>query len=246
MKGLELTGLVKRYRRRTVVDGVSLRAEPGKVIALFGPNGAGKTTTFKLALGIERADAGSVRLDGRPLDGLALHERARAGLGYVPQGPSVLWGLTVRQNLTAILKALGKPDTGSRASALLGRYGLEEVADQKAHTLSGGERRRLEFARALCAQPRVLLCDEPFAGVDPLARARIAGDIRRLADDGVSVVLTDHSAVQALETCDEAHLLVDGKVVVSKPPKEMEQDALARRLYLGESSPIGRGSSGDR
>ncbi len=238
MSGLELSGLVKRYRRRTVVDAVSLCARPGRVVALFGPNGAGKTTTFKLALGIVRADGGTVRLDGVCLDGLALHERARAGLGYVPQGPSVLWGLTVRQNLTALLSALRHNDPKSRAEQLLGRYGLEAVADQKAHTLSGGERRRLEFARALCPQPRVLLCDEPFAGVDPLARQRIAGDIRRLAEDGMSVVLTDHSAVQALETCDEAHLLVDGKVVVSKPPKEMARDALARKLYLGESAVI--------
>ena len=226
-------GLVKRYRGRAVVDRVDIEVRPGEVVALLGPNGAGKTTTFRLLLGLTEPDAGTVSF-GRPLDGLPLHRRARRGLGYLPQGPSVFRGLGVRENLTALLAALGKPRVAARADELLARFGLASLGDQRASTLSGGERRRLEFARALTSEPRILLVDEPFAGVDPLATAGISAAIGELRDDGVGVLLTDHTVREALALSDRVALIVDGRVVLTGPPDEIRRSDVARRLYLGD------------
>jgi lipopolysaccharide export system ATP-binding protein len=226
--------LTKSYRGRVVVDGVGLAVGAGEVVGLLGPNGAGKTTTFKLILGLERQERGAVELGGRALDGLPLHRRARRGLGYLPQGPSVFQGLAVRDNLLVLLETLGRPEPRHRAAELLEQFGLTARADQRASTLSGGERRRLEFARALCSAPRILLTDEPFAGVDPLAVAGITAAIRELRGAGVGVLLTDHSVRQALEICDRIYLIVEGKIVEEGTPGQLRDSATARRLYLGE------------
>jgi lipopolysaccharide export system ATP-binding protein len=174
-----------------------------------------------------------VSFDG-PLDGLPLHLRARRGLGYLPQGASVFRGLTARENLLAVLEALGHPTPAARADALLVRFGLEKLASRRASALSGGERRRLEFARALASSPRLLLVDEPFAGVDPLAAREISTAIADLARDGVGVLLTDHTVREALGASDRVYIIAEGRIVVHGTPSEVVRSDLARRLYLGE------------
>jgi len=226
-------GLEKSFRGHKVVDGVSLVVSQGEVVSLLGPNGAGKTTAFKLMLGLLVPDRGAVSFDG-PLDGLPLHLRARRGLGYLPQGPSVFRGLSARDNLLAVLEALGRPSPGAAADALLARFGLDTLADRRASALSGGERRRLEFARALASSPRLLLVDEPFAGVDPLAAKEISAAIVGLARDGVGVLLTDHTVREALGASDRAYVIAGGRIVVHGTPEEVVRSDLARRLYLGD------------
>ncbi len=227
---LSVRGLTRSFAGRTVVDSVDLAVEQGEIVGLLGPNGAGKTTTFKMILGLERQDAGNVEFGGS-LDGLPLHRRARMGLGYLPQGPSVFRGLTVRENLLVLLETLKKP-TG-QADVLLQRFGIEKLADQRASTLSGGERRRLEFARALCSEPKILLVDEPFAGVDPKATEGISAAIEELAGEGVGVLLTDHTVRAALSVCDRVFVLVDGRIVESGTAAAIRDSDMARRLYLG-------------
>lgn len=226
------TGLTKAYKGRTVVDGVDLRVQPGEIVGLLGPNGAGKTTTFKLILGLVRQDHGTVTF-GDELDGLPLHRRARLGLGYLPQGPSVFRRLSVLDNLLVLLETLGKPDPAGRAADLLARFELRELAGQRASTLSGGERRRLELARALCSDPRVLLSDEPFSGVDPIAATAVTAAFADLAASGVGVLLTDHTVREALGICDRVYLIVEGRVVETGTPTEIRGSEVARRLYLG-------------
>ena len=226
-------GLEKSFRGRRVVDGVSLAVAQGEVVSLLGPNGAGKTTAFKLMLGLLVPDRGTVSFDG-PLDGLPLHLRARRGLGYLPQGASVFRGLTVRDNLLAVLEARGHQSPAARADELLERFGLGKLAKGRAGALSGGERRRLEFARALASSPRLLLVDEPFAGVDPLAAREIAAAIADLARDGVGVLLTDHTVREALGASDRVYIIAEGRIAVDGTPAEVVRSDLARRLYLGE------------
>lgn len=227
------SGLTKAYRGRIVVDGVDLRVGPGEVVGLLGPNGAGKTTTFKMILGLVRQDRGTVSFGGG-LDGLPLHRRARRGLGYLPQGPSVFRGLSARDNLLVLLETLGKPDPRRRAEELLARFDLSGLADQRADVLSGGERRRLELARALCSDPRVLLSDEPFSGVDPIAAAAVTAAFADLAASGVGLLLTDHTVREALGACDRVYLIVAGRVVETGTPEQIRSSDLARRLYLGD------------
>ncbi len=230
---LEAKNLKKSFKRRPAVADVSLRVQPGEVVGLLGPNGAGKTTTFKMILGLIRKDGGEVRF-GEVIDALPLYKRARLGLGYLPQGPSVFRGLSVEDNLIGILEAIRKPYPRERTRALLERFNLTALKKQKAKTLSGGERRRLEFARALCSDPTILLCDEPFAGIDPIATADITTCIEDLRNDNVGVLLTDHSVKDALGVCDRVYLVVDGSVLEEGTPEAVLKSAAARRLYFGD------------
>jgi lipopolysaccharide export system ATP-binding protein len=233
---LRAEGLVKAYRRRRVVDGVSFEVHPGEVVGLLGPNGAGKTTSFNMVVGLVTPDAGRVALGERDLTRLPMHRRARRGVGYLPQEASIFRKLTVRQNFTAVLEALGvgRADREARARALLEEFRLEKVADSLGETLSGGERRRAEVARSLLADPRSILFDEPFAGVDPIAVAELQRLIAALAARGIGVLLTDHNVRDALGICDRAYILAAGKILESGTPAEIAASARARAVYLGE------------
>jgi len=226
-------GLVRSYRGRRVVDGVSLEVHPGEVVGLLGPNGAGKTTSFRLIAGLLSADQGRVLLDGEDLAGLPLWRRVRRGLGYLAQEPTVFRRLSVRDNL-----AIARQAVGARADAavdtLLHDAGLSRVAEQPAGSLSGGERRRLEIARCLAAAPRVLLLDEPFAGVDPVGVTDLQRRVAALAAQGLGVLVTDHAVRETLGVCDRALILDQGRVVATGRPEEVAADPHVRARYLGE------------
>ena len=229
---LETSALTRSFSQRTVVSNVSIGVAAGQVVGLLGPNGSGKTTTFRMILGLTSPDNGSVTL-GEPLNGMPLHQRARMGLGYLPQTPSVFTGLSVRDNILGVLQMLKEKDAGLRTDKLLSQFGLSRLANQKGGTLSGGERRKLEFARALCSKPAILLVDEPFAGVDPIAQEELAKVIRRLADDGIGILLTDHSVRQSLSVCDHVYLIVNGEIVEEGASEKIRNSPQARALYLG-------------
>jgi lipopolysaccharide export system ATP-binding protein len=233
---LAAEGLVKVYRRRRVVDGVSFHVRPGEVVGLLGPNGAGKTTSFNMVVGLVAPDAGRVRLGDADLTRLPMHRRARLGVGYLPQEASIFRKLTVRENFTAVLEALGhgKAERERRAGALLAEFRLEKVAGSLGETLSGGERRRAEVARSLLADPRYILFDEPFAGVDPIAVAELQRLIGTLRDKGIGVLITDHSVREALGICDRAYILNAGAILEEGTPAAIAGSERARAVYLGE------------
>jgi lipopolysaccharide export system ATP-binding protein len=233
---LEATGLRKRFGRRQVVHDVSFVVQPGEVVGLLGANGAGKTTSFNMVAGLLKSDAGSVQLGDQDLGRLPLHRRARMGLGYLPQESTVFRGLTVRQNLWAVLETrnLGAAVGRRRAEDILERYNLQHVGDTLGSDLSGGERRRLEMARALVIEPRVLLLDEPFAGVDPIATAEIRGFVREVCKSGIGVLLTDHNVRETLKIVDRAYLIDRGKILLEGAPAVIVADSVARQTYLGE------------
>ena len=233
MSGLQALGLEKAYRGRTVVRGIDVHVEPGEIVGLLGPNGAGKTTTFRMLAGLERPDAGEIRLDEAPLGRLPLWRRVRLGLGYLPQEPSVFRRLTVHQNVCVPLETLGHPNVSAEADALLATAGLTPLAQQRAGRLSGGERRRLELARCLATKPRILLLDEPFSGVDPVAVADLQRRVRALAADGIGVLVTDHAVRETLGICTRAVVLDGGEVMVSGTPAAVARDPHARARYLG-------------
>jgi lipopolysaccharide export system ATP-binding protein len=216
---------------KAILRGVDIEAYPGEVVGLLGPSGAGKSTLFRALVGEAPPDEGTVWLDGRDVTLDPLWRRARAGMGYVPQGPSVLWELTVGQNLTAYRRIAGLPARPPRVAA--GRVGLEDLLDVRAGELSGGERRRLELARAITRTPRVLVCDEPFAGVDPAGAERLGLLLSELAREGTSVLLADHHVAEALRVCTRALLLLDGVVAASAPAGEFAEHPLVRGRYLG-------------
>ena len=220
MSSLHAKGLSKIFRGRRVVDDVSFSVAPGEVVGLLGPNGAGKTTSFHCVVGLLVPDAGEVHLGDRDLSGLPLHERARMGIGYLPQEPSIFRKLTVRQQ--------------ERADELLTEFDLLRVADANGETLSGGERRRAEIARSLLSEPRFILFDEPFAGVDPIAVHDLQRLIHRLREKGLGVLITDHAVRETLGICDRAVLLVEGKLLESGTPSEIAASDRARAVYLGE------------
>jgi lipopolysaccharide export system ATP-binding protein len=228
--------LSRHFGKHRVVDGVSLSVGPGEVVGLLGPNGAGKTTTFYMIVGFLRADRGRILLGDRDITRYPMYRRARLGIGYLPQEPSVFRKLTVRQNILAILEVLDLParDRAKRLEELLAELELTPLADRKAYHLSGGERRRLEITRALAVEPKFLLLDEPFVGIDPIAVGEIQEIIQRLRRRGLGLLITDHSVRETLRTTDRAYILYEGKILLSGTARELAVDATARRIYLGE------------
>jgi len=233
---LRAVGLSKRYGDREVVSDVSLELEQGRIVGLLGPNGAGKTTTFYMLVGIVKPNNGEVYLDGAPVSHWPLHERARRGMSYLPQESSVFKKLTVRQNLEIILEYtdLKRKAQKLRADELLDELGIGHLGEQKALHLSGGERRRLEIARALIRKPKFILLDEPFAGIDPLAVDDIQAIITSLKQKGIGVLISDHNVRETLTICDSANLVFEGRIILNGTPEEIVADPRARRLYLGE------------
>lgn len=231
-----LEDLLKIYHRRKVVDGLSLELSKGEVVGLLGPNGAGKTTTFYMVVGLVRPQGGRIFLDGRDVTHLPMHKRARLGIGYLAQEPSVFRRLTVEENLRLLWQIRGVPQERQNRilRGLLEEFGLENLVAQYAFTLSGGERRRVEIARALATSPDFLLLDEPFTGVDPMAVADIQNIICRLRDRGIGLLITDHNVRETLSITDRAYIIRDGKVLVSGNSQEVASSPLARKYYFGD------------
>jgi lipopolysaccharide export system ATP-binding protein len=239
---LEASGLQKRYGARLVVQDVHLAVRGGEVVGLLGPNGAGKTTTFYMVVGLVRADAGEIRIDGAAVHGKPIHQRARLGLSYLPQEASIFRKLTVEENIRAVLElqldADGRPLKPRRIDelleSLLRDLGIEKLRRSPAPALSGGERRRVEIARALATQPRFILLDEPFAGVDPIAVIEIQRIISFLKARGIGVLITDHNVRETLGICDRAYIISEGSVLAEGTPAEIVDNADVRKVYLGE------------
>jgi len=239
--GLDVRGLKKSYRRRPVIRDVSMRLDRGEVVALLGPNGSGKTTSFYCIAGLIVPEGGQVVLDGRDVTGLPMYRRARLGIGYLPQEVSIFRGLSVEDNILAVLE-ITEADVHKRRERLeelLSDFGVEHLRRAPALSLSGGERRRVEIARCLAADPRYLLLDEPFAGVDPIAVGDIRGLVHDLKERGIGVLITDHNVRETLEIVDRAYILHDGAVMMSGTPAEVVRDENVRRVYLGQSFRIG-------
>lgn len=233
---LEALNLQKRYGDRTVVRDVSLCVGMGEVVGLLGPNGAGKTTTFYMVVGVEAPDQGSIRWLGQDITDLPMHRRARLGIGYLAQESSVFRGLTVWENLMALgeLQPIPKDEQKARCERLLKDFHLEKVRDTLGMSLSGGERRRCELARALVTEPKIMLLDEPFAGVDPKSVLEIQGLIGNLRDRGIGVLITDHNVRETLQIADRAYILADGMIMKNGLPSEIAEDPDIRRVYLGD------------
>jgi len=235
MATLRTEALTKSYGGRTVVKGVSVDVASGEVIGLLGPNGAGKTTTFYMTVGLTAPDSGRVLLNGDDVTDDPMYIRARKGIGYLPQEPSVFRGLTVRQNIYAILETLPikRAERRSRLRALLAELNLTPLADSPAYTLSGGERRRVEITRALVISPQFILLDEPFAGIDPIAVSDIQTIIFHLKERGIGVLITDHNVRETLKITDRAYIVTDGMIFRSGTPASLAADEEVRRIYLG-------------
>ena len=235
-------GLKKSYGSRLVVKDVSLTVQKGEVVGLLGPNGAGKTTSFYMIVGLVRADAGVISIDGQPVEHMPIHLRARLGLSYLPQEASIFRKLTVQENVRAVLelqrdaagKSLTRAEIDVRLDALLKELRVDHLRDSPAPALSGGERRRVEIARALATQPRFILLDEPFAGIDPIAVIEIQRIIGFLKLRGIGVLITDHNVRETLGICDHAYIISDGNVLASGTPAQIVDNAEVRRVYLGE------------
>ena len=237
MHRLSLQTLSKSYDGRKVVDAVSLEVQSGEVVGLLGPNGAGKTSTFYMVLGLLQPDGGKIFLDDEDISTLPIYRRARLGLQYLPQEPSVFRKLTVAENILAILETL-EPDRQvrqERLEKLLAELRLTHLAHQKASALSGGERRRVEITRALVTAPHFIILDEPFAGIDPLAVTDIQNIIRHLKNRGLGVLVSDHNVREALGVCDRAYILNEGVILEEGPPDQLVRSELAKRIYLGET-----------
>ena len=235
---LSATGLSKHYRQRAVVDGLSLEIHSGEVVGLLGPNGAGKTTAFYMIVGLVPCDDGSVRIDGEDVTHLPMHVRAKRGIGYLPQEASVFRKLSVADNIMAILETLpgvNRDERERRQEALLDELHIGHLRDSLGVSLSGGERRRVEIARALAAEPRFILLDEPFAGVDPLSVNDIQRIVRHLADRGIGVLITDHNVRETLGICSRAYIVNQGHVIASGSSEDILANAKVREVYLGEN-----------
>ncbi|GAB2496272.1 LPS export ABC transporter ATP-binding protein [Arenimonas alkanexedens] len=235
---LTAAGLAKSYKSRQVVHDFGLALRPGEVVGLLGPNGAGKTTCFYMIVGLVATDSGQILLDGKDITALPMHERARRGLGYLPQEASVFRKLSVADNISAVLELRPELDAAGRErelAALLEELQINHVAGQAGASLSGGERRRVEIARALAAAPRFMLLDEPFAGVDPISVGEIQKIVRHLKQRGIGVLITDHNVRETLGICDRAYILNAGRVLAQGSPDEVLANADVRRVYLGDS-----------
>lgn len=233
---LETRDLVKSYGERKVVDGVSLELNRGEIVGLLGPNGAGKTTTFHMITGFIRPEQGIITLDGHDITRMPVYKRARLGLGYLSQEPSIFRKLSVEDNVRAILEMLGVPkgERTARVEELLAKFNVAQLKKQRGGTLSGGERRRVELARALASSPSFLLLDEPFTGIDPIVRAEIQDIVRRLREDGLGILITDHNVRETLEITDRAYIMYDARVLLSGTSDDLVKDEKARQVYLGE------------
>jgi lipopolysaccharide export system ATP-binding protein len=237
MRGLSVVSIAKSYDKRVVLTDVSVSVGPGEVVGLLGPNGAGKTTCFYSVMGLVKPDSGRIMLDGDDITGLPMYRRAILGLGYLPQETSIFRGLSVEKNILTVLE-LSEPDKAARErrlDQLLDEFGLTRLRDAPAMALSGGERRRAEIARALAANPSIMLLDEPFAGIDPLSISDIRDLIVELKKRGIGVLITDHNVRETLDIVDRGYIIYDGRVLFAGSPGELVADENVRRLYLGES-----------
>jgi lipopolysaccharide export system ATP-binding protein len=236
-RGLEVRSIAKSYDRRAVLHDVSLGVHRGEVVGLLGPNGAGKTTCFYSVMGLVKPDSGRIFLDGQDITQLPMYRRAMLGLGYLPQETSIFRGMTVEENIVAVLE-VSEPDRATRAARLeqlLGEFGLTALRESPAMALSGGERRRCEIARALAAEPSIMLLDEPFAGIDPISISDIRELVRELKSRDIGVLITDHNVRETLDIVDRACIIYDGQVLFQGTPEALVADQEVRRLYLGES-----------
>jgi len=233
---LETQNLLKAYGGRQVVDGVELTIASGEIVGLLGPNGAGKTTTFGMMVGLIRAEGGKILFNGQDITDWPMYRRARLGIGYLSQEPSIFRKLSVRDNIMAVLETLPLPrvERQQRCAALLQELRIAHLAKSKAYTLSGGEKRRLEITRALVTKPRFILLDEPFSGIDPIAVFEAQGIIRELKQRGLGVLLTDHSVRETLAITDRAYIMAEGRVLIAGTATELITDPKAREIYLGE------------
>lgn len=237
MSTLDIQKISKSFKARQVVKNVSFNIESGKVVGLLGPNGAGKTTSFYMVVGLIRADAGQIRLDKESIADLPMFERARVGLSYLPQEASIFRRLTVEENILVALESFGheSAERRIRLDQLIEEFRIGHIRESYGYALSGGERRRVEIARALASEPKFLLLDEPFAGIDPIAVSEIQGMIGRLRDKGIGVLITDHNVRETLTICDYGYILKDGEIQVEGSPTEIANSDLARKFYLGEN-----------
>lgn len=234
---IEAKDLVKTYKQRNVVDKVSLKMKTGEIVGLLGPNGAGKTTSFYMIIGIEKPSAGEVLLDGKPITQLPMHERAQLGVSYLAQEASIFRKLTVEDNLRAILEmtGMGTKEINHKIDDLLEEFHVTHVRDRKGTELSGGERRRVEIARCLALEPKFILLDEPFAGVDPIAVADIQGIISYLRERGIGILITDHNVRETLHIVDRAYIMNNGKILLEGDREKIANDPLAKKFYLGDN-----------
>lgn len=240
IRSLRVEDVSKTYRGRRVVQGISMEVSSGEVVGLLGPNGAGKTTTFYMIVGLIRPDGGDVLLDGESIGELPMYRRARMGIGYLPQEPSIFRRLTVLENLLVVMELLGydRQEGRSRSMSLLEEFGLEHLEGSRGHHLSGGERRRVEIARALAVNPGFLLLDEPFAGIDPIAISELKKVIRYLTAKNIGVIITDHNVRDTLSITDRAYIVSDGKVLKAGIPSDLVECPTVRETYLGEGFSI--------
>ena len=236
MQQLQTEHLVKGYNGRPVVDGVDIRVRRGEIVGLLGPNGAGKTTTFAMMVGYVRPDGGRIQLDGRDITDVPMYQRARCGIGYLAQEPSIFRKLTVEENILAVLETLdlSRAERRQRLDGLLNELGITHLARQKAFTLSGGEKRRLEITRALVTTPQFILLDEPFSGIDPITVFEAQEIIRELRKRGLGILLTDHNVRETLEITDRAYIMAEGRVLIDGNAQQLITDPRAREIYLGE------------
>ncbi len=236
MQLLRAINLVKEYKKRKVVNGISIEVKMGEVVGLLGPNGAGKTTCFYIMVGLIRPESGEVVYNGKKLTSLPMYQRAREGIGYLPQEPSVFRKLTVEENIMAILetKKVSKLEMKKRARSLLKELNILHIKNTKAYSLSGGERRRVEITRALASSPSFILLDEPFAGIDPIAVTDIQEIISRLRDKGIGVLITDHNVKETLNITDRAYIINEGKIIAKGQPQTIANCEKVKQIYLGE------------